>query len=289
MLFPNFHFNSLLDTFGIMDIYDYFDYRRYLADYYSYKKAHSRSFSYRAFAQRAGYTSSGLYIDLVKGKKNLTPSLVEKFAKAMGLNEKEITYFALMIDFTHAEDYDLKQDIFDEMTQLMPNRARRISRNQRDYYLHWYHVVVRESLSVLKIDDTNIKELADFIYPKISIVQARKSLKLLNELRMIQQVDGYYRPIEITLRGSSEIDPILVRGFQRQMIEMASDALANIPPENRNISCVTFSISDEGLKRIKSKVDSFRNEILNIVRSDSGENRVAQFNVQFFPVTNKKG
>ena len=69
---------------------------------------------------------------------------------------------------------------------------------------------------------------------------------------------------------------------------LGKGALNTFDPSERNISCVTFSISDDGLKRIKSKVDSFRNEILNIVRSDEGENRVAQFNVQFFPVSDKK-
>ncbi len=271
-----------------MDIYDYFDYRRFLGEYYSYKKAHSRSFSYRAFAQRAGYTSSGLYIDLVKGKKNLTTSLVEKFSKAMGLDEKAVHYFTLMVDFTHAEDYDLKQDIFDEMTLLMPNRARKINQNQRDYYRYWYNVVVREALSVLDVPEKGHKLLADFIYPKITAVEARKSLKLLNELELIKLVDGFYRPSEKTLRGSTDIDVSLVREFQSHMMELGKQALNEIPREERNISCVTFSISDEGLKRIKTKVDSFRNEILNIVRSDQGENRVAQFNVQFFPVSEKK-
>ncbi len=270
-----------------MDIFDYFDYRKYLDSFYVWKKAHSRSFSYRAFAQRAGYSSSGLYIDLVKGQKNMTPSLVGKFSKAMNLNDKEQKYFALMVDFTHTSEYDLKQDIFDEMTFLMPNKVKKLHQNQRDYYKDWYNIAIRESLSVLNID-TNYKDLTQFISPKLTLPQVKKSIKLLAELKLIHLVDGFWRPLEMTVQSSSGMDPVLIRGFQKQMMDLGKEALDEILPENRNISCVTFSISDEGLKRIRGKVDAFRSEVLNIVRSDSGENKVCQFNVQFFPLSENK-
>lgn len=58
-----------------MNVFAYYNYRKYLQDYYEYRKSVQRYFSYRVFAKRAGYTSSGLYLDLVKGRKSLTPEV----------------------------------------------------------------------------------------------------------------------------------------------------------------------------------------------------------------------
>ena len=93
-----------------MNVFAYYNYRKYLQDYYEYRKSVQRYFSYRAFAKRAGYTSSGFYLDLVKGRKSLTPQMVPKFIHALGLSEKEGRYFSLMVDFTHAETPESKQD-----------------------------------------------------------------------------------------------------------------------------------------------------------------------------------
>ena len=69
-----------------MNVFAYYNYRKYLQDYYENRKSIYRYFSYRSFAKKAGYTSSGLYLDLVKGRKSLTPQMVPKFIAALGLS-----------------------------------------------------------------------------------------------------------------------------------------------------------------------------------------------------------
>jgi uncharacterized protein (TIGR02147 family) len=272
---------------SIMDIFEFFDYRRYLDAYYDYKKGQSRSFSYRAFAQRAGYTSSGLYIDLVKGNKNLTPSLVEKFSKALGLSEKEQKYFHLMVDFSHASDYQLKQDVFDEMMLLMPNKSRKLNKNQKDYYNHWYYVAVREALSVWDVSE-NYEDLALKMLPVLTPGIIRKAIQVLKDLGLIERNElGFWKSVDRTIQAG-ELDKMLIRSFQKEMISLALDALDEFDPDDRNISCVTFSVSEEGMKRLREKVDTFRSEVMKIIRSDVGENRICQFNVQLFPLSNKK-
>ncbi|MGE0616139.1 MAG: TIGR02147 family protein, partial [Bacteriovoracia bacterium] len=40
------------------NLFEYTDYRKYLEDYYNFKKATDPGFSYRSFAKAAGFTSS---------------------------------------------------------------------------------------------------------------------------------------------------------------------------------------------------------------------------------------
>ena len=72
------------------------------------------------------------------------------------------------------------------------------------------------------------------------------------------------------------------------MIELGKNALDNYTVERRNVSCTTMSIYPQGLESIIRKIDIFRKEIVDIVRSDEGESMVCELNVQFFPVSKEK-
>ena len=78
---------------SIISIFDYTDYRRYLADYYYNRKQLNKNFSYRYFAKKAGINSIGLYKDVVEGRQNLGRALIFKFSAAMGHAKKEAEYF----------------------------------------------------------------------------------------------------------------------------------------------------------------------------------------------------
>ena len=272
-----------------MNVYAYYNYRKYLQDYYEYRKSVQRYFSYRSFAKKAGYSSSGLYLDLIRGRKSLTPQMLPKFIAALGLNERESRYFTLMVDFTHATTPASKQQIFDQMSALLPRTVKTLTKNQQEYYSKWYYVAVREALSVLDINGSNIQELALFLNPKITLPQAKQSIQLLLDLGLIELAeDGFYRSVNKTISSGREIAPIFGHQFQKQMIDLAKGALDHYSTERRNVSCTTMSVSAEGLERIINKIDVFRKEVLDIVRSDSGETMVCELNVQFFPLSKER-
>ena len=274
--------------FMTMNVYAYYNYRKYLQDYYEYQKSVQRYFSYRSFAKKVGYSSSGFYLDLIKGRKSLTPTMVTKFIAALGLNEREGRYFQLMVDFTHAETPASKQQIFDQMSALLPRATKTLTRNQQEYYSKWYYVAVRESLAVLNIGEKNVAELALFLNPRISVPQAKQAIKLLLDLGLIELVDGFYRSVNKTISSGRDIAPFFVHQFQKQMIDLGKEAIDHYSVERRNVSCTTMSVSAKGLERIINKIDLFRKEILDIVRSDEGESMICELNIQFFPLSKEK-
>ena len=233
-----------------MNIFAYYNYRKYLQDYYEYRKSLQRYFSYRSFAQKAGYSSSGYYLDLVRGRKSLTPQMVPKFIAALGLNEKEGRYFKLMVDFTHAQSVESKQQIFDQMSSLLPKAVKALTKNQQEYYAKWYHVAVREALSVLNINEGNLQELAWFLNPKISVPQAKQSLQLLLDLGLIEKVDGFYRSVNKTVTSGKEISPLFVHQFQKQMIDLGKEDLDCNTTARSNNEKTTTSVYVAGLETI---------------------------------------
>ncbi|MCQ2104342.1 MAG: TIGR02147 family protein [Fibrobacter sp.] len=272
-----------------MNVYAYYNYRKYLQDYYDYRKSVQRYFSYRSFAKKAGYSSSGFYLDLIRGRKSLTPQMLPKFIAALGLNEKEGRYFSLMVDFTHATTPASKQAIFEQMSALLPNAIKSLTKSQQEYYSKWYYVAAREALSVLRVNDKNIQELALFLNPKITLPQAKQAIQLLKTLGLIEiGDDGCYHSVNKAIFSGSEIAPLFVHQFQKQMIDLGKNALDHYSTERRNVSCMTMSVSAEGLERIISKIDLFRKEVVDIIRSDEGETMVCQMNIQFFPLSKEK-
>ena len=197
--------------------------------------------------------------------------------------------FTLMVDFTHATTPASKQQIFDQMSALLPRTVKTLTKNQQEYYSKWYYVVVRESLAVLNINDKNIQELALFLNPKITLPQAKQAIQLLLNLGLVELAeDGFYRSVNKAITNGSEIAPLFVHQFQKQMIDLGKSALDHYSTERRNVSCMTMSVSAQGLERIISKIDLFRKEIVDIVRSDEGESMVCEMNIQFFPLSKEK-
>lgn len=267
-----------------MNIFNYYNYRKYLKDFYDHHKKTNPGFSHRQFARKAGYSSSGLYLDLVNERKNLTAQLIPKFSAALELSPAEIKYFELMTAFTHAQNAKDKQTIFESMLPLLPQDTQKLSRDQKEYFSQWYFVAVREALTILNID-TNFADLARFLTPRISVPQAKQAIALLKRLGLISKLNGFWKPCAPTIASGPEVNAIYVRNFQKQMIDLSKQALDNFTKEQRNISGTTMSVSATGLERIIRKIDEFRREVVEIARSDEGESIVAQLNVQFFPLS----
>lgn len=78
-------------------IFEYRDYRAYLRDYYSHKKANNRMFSYRLFARLAEYKSPSFFIEIARGQKRLSLWMAERFGKAMNLNDEEMAWLKRLV------------------------------------------------------------------------------------------------------------------------------------------------------------------------------------------------
>jgi uncharacterized protein (TIGR02147 family) len=96
-------------------IFDYTDYRNYLADYYKDQKSRNTYFSYRYFVGKAKISSIGLYKDVVNGKQSLSRRAISKFSEAMGLSKREVEYCEAMVFFTDASTVEERKLYFERM------------------------------------------------------------------------------------------------------------------------------------------------------------------------------
>src|SRR5262245_66266917 len=78
-------------------IYCYLDYRAFLRDWFAAKQAADPRFSKRRFARLAGRSSPGLLTEVMEGKRQLTPPMIDVFARALDLGRSETEFFEALV------------------------------------------------------------------------------------------------------------------------------------------------------------------------------------------------
>jgi uncharacterized protein (TIGR02147 family) len=277
-----------MDTKKNISIYDYTDYRRYLRDFYEEQKKRNPAFSYRYFARKAGYNSSGLYKDIVDGRTGITRSLILRFATAIKLSSKQQEYFETMVYFNEAKTVEEKKLYFERLMKFYNSKAFKVDASRYEYYSEWYYIAIRELLAIGDFGD-DYAAIAQALNPSIRKEQAKKAIAMLLKLGLIKKdSNGFYKASEKILTTGSEIKSLAIANFQKGMMDMAKDAIDRHPVEHRDISTVTFSVSSDTCNAIKAELIACRKRILAMVERGEQEDRVCQLNMQLFPLTQSK-
>lgn len=83
------------------DLFDYDDYRQYLAAWLEFKKQEREAaglptYSHRMFAAAAGLSNVGTLVGVISGARNLTPALQQAFRAPLELNDEEARFLDLL-------------------------------------------------------------------------------------------------------------------------------------------------------------------------------------------------
>lgn len=269
---------------NFIDIYKYLDYRDFLRDYHTIRKARETKFSHRFFAMQAGYSSSGLYTHIIQGQLNLTPHYIPGFIKAMKMDEKEAEYFKLLIDYTHAQDDHYRVELYDQMLVLTPLKLRRTRMKMREFYSKWY---IPSILLLLRMEDfeDSLKELSLSLFPKVTLPQCKSAIKLLADLKLIHKVDGFWKPTIQSTVGGKEVGVEVIRQHQRDMMTIACDALDQFDPSHRHITTKAISLSEKTFQKIQDEIKKFQLNVNKLVDYDEAPDRVFHLNLQLFPTS----
>lgn len=267
-------------------ITEYNDYRCYMRDYYEERKRTS-FFSWREFAKRAGFSSSG-YLKLVcDGKTRLRQDGALKVARAMELSGYRLEYFCMLVEFCDASDERSRVQVFSRMRTLMEeNGVRVLGAEAFDYYRSWVNPVVRELAPMMP--GAKPSDIAKMCIPEVTAGEVRNSLELMVRANLLERrPDGTYVQMNKGLTGDPALLSASMKVMQKQVAQLAADAVDNVPAEERNISGFTLGISESAYRRLVEEIAAFRKRIKEIVSEDEGCNRVYRLNLQLFPLSEK--
>jgi len=273
-----------------IDIFSYTDYKTFLKDYYIFRKNKNQHFSSRSFAQQTGVAPSVMK-DVTSGRRNLTIPVMQRYAEAMKLTTREIRYFEILVRFVNSKNNTDKNDAFVEMIRMRGKAGIRfLGEEHYEFFSKWYHSAIRELVTLPDFRE-DPAWIAQKLFPPITPAQARKSLELLVSIGILtRDKNGVLIQKDALISSEYEMASAALRTFQTQMIELAGNAVEQVPRQQREISSLTLGVSEKFFLRIKERIRIFKEEILGMAVEDKSDSEtVYQLNFQFFPlVVNKE-
>ncbi len=269
------------------NIFDYFDYHKYLMDYYKEKKALQTFFSYRYMSQRLGI-DPGYLVKVFQGKKNITLESVPKFVELFKLSKKEAKYFELLTLFCKSKTNEEMTTYFEQLLPYTNKTPVKVEEKNYEFYKKWYYSAIREILGFYKFNG-DYAELAEMVYPPIKPSEAKKAVELLEGLELIRKDENQeYILTARFLTTGEEWQSIAIRNYHDEVLQLAREALDKIPKDERDFSTLTVSLSKEGFDKIRQGLKQFRSQVFDTVEKDQNVDKVYQLNLQFFPISRQQ-
>jgi uncharacterized protein (TIGR02147 family) len=268
---------------------DYLDFRTYIKDYIEFRNSQGEQLTNRSFASAVGISSSSWLTTILNGKKGITTKTVGAISDFFKHNEWEREYFRLLVEFNQAKTVECRNDFFSQLKQLLLKKGylaiRVLDNDQYEYYSKWYYSAVRSIIGMIPVGD-DYERLARYVSPSITAAQAKKSIKLLLKLGLIEKMEnGNYSITNSAISTGYNVKSLAVANFQRETMKLGSEAIDRYDSSIRDISSLSIGISETGFKKIVGMIAEFRKGIAEVANTDTEADRVYQVNFQVFPLS----
>jgi uncharacterized protein (TIGR02147 family) len=274
---------------GEIDVFDYLDYRAFLRDFYVHKKETQRGFSHRAFSRRAGLASPNHLKRVMEGDRNLTAEMATRFAKACGLDGEAAEYFENLVGFNQARSATERNQKYARLTGYRQyRRLHKLELAHAAYHATWYLPAIRE-LAARKDFEADPAWIAKRLVPAITVAEAKRGLATIRELGLLEERDGKVVRSEAVVSTGSEMPALHIANYHRAMMERAAASIDIVPSASRDISSLTMCLDEDGLRRVKERIQRFRRELIELEMLVDDPAQVIQINFQLFPLSAAPG
>ncbi len=266
-------------------IFAYLDYREYLKALYETRRERSSIFSYRFMAQRLD-VDAGQLARILQGKLHLPQRALAATLQLCRLEGREAAYFEELVRHGRARNPEEAARSFERLEALKVPTPQAVE--NADFYARWHHSVVR-ALAALPDAPSDPEALAGMVRPPFATEEALSSLQLLEQLGLLARdpETGRWRATEPHLTPGAEVSPAAIRQWHAQAMEEARRALAELPPDARDLSTVTLALNAAELATVKGWVADLRRQVRALAENTPQPDRIFQVNLQFFPVARR--
>ncbi len=271
-----------------LNIFKFEDYRELLLALIAQRKKDKKVFSYRWFSQRAGLTAPNFLHLVVRKKRHLSAETIEKVIDIFQLSLAEGDFFRNLTHFNKAKTLSEREHFAHQLIKLKKFKNEfPLSQDQFEYYSKWYHIPIRELLS-LKVPPTSEEEISENLIPYVSKPDVQNALAKLEALKLISKKAKTWTLAQESVATGNKFSSFGVVQFHKQMMGLAVESLDRFGPDEREVSAVTVGLSQESFNRIQKMVEDFRSQIMSIAEDDKLKERIYQINFQVFPLSKSR-
>ncbi len=238
--------------------------------------------------KKMGFKSSSDWKAFQSGKKELSKAQRGKISRALKFNKNQKEYFDALANLSESKTVrqlrDHAQELLDHKGKIGLKKFL-LRDEQISYFTNWYYVAIRELMTTPYFRE-DPKWIASRLNPKVSVDDVRIALVHLENLGMIKRNDeGKLEAVQNWVSTGDEVRSMLVREFHKSMIEQGKSSMENVVSQLRDISSLTFGVSEENVEKLKQLLSAFRKELLAIAEQNVHPNLIYQLNLQLFPLS----
>lgn len=268
----------------MISVKDYMEYRDYLRDYFAEMKQHNPCYSLRFIGNRVSVDPSHL-VKIFQRQRHIGNALVENFINSCGLNGSDAEYFENLVRFNKTKNDRDSKIYFEKLLALRGVDARSLDKDQYEYYTKWYYSAILTLLDFHPFTG-DYAILAEKLNPPITATAAKRAVSLLKRLGLIRKTKtGIWELTSNIITTGDHYRSFAVKTFQEETMRLAIEALERHPPEERDISTVTITLSKKNIGTVREVIRQCRETLLQLAAEEDRADRVYQLNFQFFPLT----
>ncbi len=269
-------------------IFEYYNYRFFLRDYFESKRNTGERISHRKVLQEMGVTSTGFLANVINGRKNLNASHIFKLSRVMRLAKQEARYFEALVYFGQSRNADEKSKYFLRMAGLREPTLKSQEEAKFRVYSKWFNLAIRELLGFYRFKG-DYETLAKALMPTIKPYQAESAIADLTTLKLIQKdANNNYRKKDTSVTENPEVQSILDSNFQEAMLDLAKQTSRHFEKEEYVSAANTYSFSVKAYEKVKNEILQLQKNLAKLAKEDQKSDRVYQINVQLFPLSKKQ-
>lgn len=265
-------------------IFEYLDYRQFLADYIEERK--DRGISARAVSKRAGFKSPNYMQLIIEGRRNVSPASMAKLVDYFKFKGAEREFFEHLVLMNQAKTTEQKQYYFEKLSASKKYIAlKHLEHDQYEYFSKWYYAAVRELVLLPDFSD-DPEWIARTLTPNITMKAAHEAMELLLRLGLIRRIaKGRYEQVDRNIGTPAEIATMAAWKFHREMMQRSAESLDLINSRDRELSALTVAISRDDFEKAKRRIQEFHRKLHADLSESTKHESVYQLNIQFFPLS----
>lgn len=270
-------------------IYRYSDFRAWLRDWFESERARRGKFTKADVSRALGLPNTRNYFSAVLGGKELSDTFLERLISLLALPKDEARYFRALVGFQQAVTPEAREEALERLVALNRSPCKVLEASQMEYFRHWWHGAVRALLDTGDYGDEP-ERIAKALVPSITPGQARDSLKLLRDLKLIHRVGrGPWKPTDQAVATPENLRDELVLGLQIEQLDLVRQSLLRRKAPRRMVATNVVSVSQDGFRHLLERMEKTRSEVRSIVHKDSlPAERVCQVVLALVPLTEEK-
>lgn len=265
-------------------VFEYLDYRDVMKDAFEDRKKATPRFSYRTFAQMFQMDTGNLY-RIVQGEAHLPARSHSRAIEFLDLSGDSAEYFLLLIAHARERKESTRTEILEKAMAVREVARRRLADRELSFYRDWRIGAVRAMVEVVggRVDPA---EIAARLRPMVLEDEVVRALDVLLSLGLVAKSDdGRFALSEAHLTAGGPGKTSAIRGFQKQVLTLASESIDRFPVEQRDVDATTFAVDSETFLEIQQILRRCRRQIQARVDLCERPDRVLQLAMALFPLS----